>query len=196
MYYFSPSCRLHIPSRRRLRPNKSYDELIVKIFGDVKTLEQNEDTAIEVFNKKHNTVTRRTNKEVKRKVSHNYKEDRGNKRKPSIHVPNHILNFEPSPLVDFILRPHPIAHDVERLYRESIRTSKDIKISNLRTFLSKKLASNVPMQILIRMGSEYVSLEDDISLETIFTEMTDQKDNTSIPTLYYRRDVTADEKQR
>jgi hypothetical protein len=168
---------------------------MVKIFGDVEALEKDEDTAIETFNKKNNTVTRRTNQEVKRKATQNDRECRRNKRKPNIRLPDHILNVEPSPLVDFILRPYYLAHDVERLNREKLRTSKDIKISNLRQFLSKKLDLSLPVQILIKMGTLYVRLEDDTSLQTIITEIMDQKDKDSILMLYYKRDETVNEKE-
>ena len=164
----------------------------MKIFGDIKAMEDDEDTAIEAFNKKHNTVTRRKSKEIKRKATQSHREDRENKRKTNT---DHILNYEPSPLVDFILRPHPLVHDLERLNRESIRTSKDIKISNLRRFLSKKLDLNVPIQILIRMGSIYVSLEDDVSIETISSEVLNQKQEDSILTLYYKRGDTSDDQE-
>lgn len=119
-------------------------------------------------------------------------EDREKKRKTNT---DRLLNYEPSPLVDFILRPHPLVHDLQRLNRESIRTSKDIKISNLRRFLSQKLDLNVPIQIVIKMGSVYVSLEDDVSIETISTKVLNQKEEDSILTLYYKIDDSANEQE-
>lgn len=49
-----PSCRVHIPSRRSLRPDPNFDKLIVKIYGDVKTLELQEEKEIESFNRARN----------------------------------------------------------------------------------------------------------------------------------------------
>ena len=49
-----PSCRVHIPSRRNLCPDPNFDKLIVKIYGDVKALELQEEKDIESFNMARN----------------------------------------------------------------------------------------------------------------------------------------------
>eukprot|EP00566_Odontella_aurita_P026262 CAMPEP_0113546284 /NCGR_PEP_ID=MMETSP0015_2-20120614/11720_1 /TAXON_ID=2838 /ORGANISM="Odontella" /LENGTH=182 /DNA_ID=CAMNT_0000446721 /DNA_START=85 /DNA_END=633 /DNA_ORIENTATION=- /assembly_acc=CAM_ASM_000160 len=46
-----PSCRIHIPSRRSLRPDPNFDALIKNIYGDVDTLEKHEEKEIETLNK-------------------------------------------------------------------------------------------------------------------------------------------------
>ncbi len=49
-----PSCRVHIPSRRSLRPDKAYDSIMESIYGDIEVLEEREAKAIEEFNRKNN----------------------------------------------------------------------------------------------------------------------------------------------
>jgi len=50
--FFSPrnfiGSRVHIPSRRSLRPDPNFDKLIVKIYGDVKVLEKQEEKGIKI----------------------------------------------------------------------------------------------------------------------------------------------------
>jgi E3 ubiquitin-protein ligase RNF1/2 len=49
-----PSCRVHIPSRRSLRPDTTYDTIMEGIYGDIESLEAREAKDIEEFNKKNN----------------------------------------------------------------------------------------------------------------------------------------------
>eukprot|EP00521_Asterionellopsis_glacialis_P007349 CAMPEP_0195284470 /NCGR_PEP_ID=MMETSP0707-20130614/2654_1 /TAXON_ID=33640 /ORGANISM="Asterionellopsis glacialis, Strain CCMP134" /LENGTH=511 /DNA_ID=CAMNT_0040343819 /DNA_START=115 /DNA_END=1650 /DNA_ORIENTATION=- len=46
-----PSCRIHIPSRRSLRPDPKFDLLIQHICGDLDSLEQQEEKEIEHLNR-------------------------------------------------------------------------------------------------------------------------------------------------
>jgi len=49
-----PSCRIHIPSRRSLRPDPNFDHLIHSIYGDIEKLEKHEEKEIEMLNKTKN----------------------------------------------------------------------------------------------------------------------------------------------
>ena len=49
-----PSCRVHIPSRRSLRPDRTYDSIMEGIYGDIETLEDKEAKQIEDFNRRNN----------------------------------------------------------------------------------------------------------------------------------------------
>ncbi|KAL7464709.1 hypothetical protein ACHAXS_005052 [Conticribra weissflogii] len=49
-----PQCRVHIPSRRSLRPDKNFDELIKSIYGDLEKLEKYEEDEIAKLNKDKN----------------------------------------------------------------------------------------------------------------------------------------------
>ena len=49
-----PSCRVHIPSRRSLRPDLNYDAVMKKLFGDIEKLEMNEMKEIQIWNRRNN----------------------------------------------------------------------------------------------------------------------------------------------
>lgn len=49
-----PSCRIHIPTRRSLRPDPTFDTLIQKIYGDLEELEEKVEKEIERMNKLKN----------------------------------------------------------------------------------------------------------------------------------------------
>jgi len=49
-----PSCRVHIPSRRSLRPDPNFDSLIQTIFGNLQELELRQEKEIELLNKSRN----------------------------------------------------------------------------------------------------------------------------------------------
>ncbi|CEG41141.1 zinc finger domain containing protein [Plasmopara halstedii] len=46
-----PSCRIHIPSKRSLRPDTNFDALICKIYPNLAEFERNEDQIIEQINR-------------------------------------------------------------------------------------------------------------------------------------------------
>lgn len=74
-----PSCRIHIPSRRSLRPDKRYDELIRSILGDVDQVEEHSKLRSEQINRalfkslnqvqQHRRQKRREDQKLKRKTS-------------------------------------------------------------------------------------------------------------------------------
>lgn len=49
-----PSCRVHIPSRRSLRRDTSYDMIMEAIYGDIESLEEREAKEIAEYNRKNN----------------------------------------------------------------------------------------------------------------------------------------------
>ncbi len=49
-----PSCRVHIPSRRSLRPDRTYDMIMEAMYGDIESLERREEKEIEEFNRRNN----------------------------------------------------------------------------------------------------------------------------------------------
>ncbi|ETN02164.1 hypothetical protein PPTG_16796 [Phytophthora nicotianae INRA-310] len=62
-----PSCRIHIPSKRSLRPDANFDALIRKIHPNLAEFERNEDQIIEQLNRTrhfHNAYTESTRKGV------------------------------------------------------------------------------------------------------------------------------------
>ncbi|POM66530.1 MRNA polyadenylation-related protein [Phytophthora palmivora] len=62
-----PSCRIHIPSKRSLRPDTNFDALISKIHPNLAEFEAHEEQIIEQFNRSrhfHNAYTESTRKGV------------------------------------------------------------------------------------------------------------------------------------
>jgi E3 ubiquitin-protein ligase RNF1/2 len=57
-----PQCRIHIPSRRSLRPDVNFDNLIKSIYGDIEKLEKYEEEEVARANKK--TISDGKNKGV------------------------------------------------------------------------------------------------------------------------------------
>ena len=49
-----PSCRIHIPSRRSLRNDNNFEELMRSIYGDIETLQRQEAKEIELLNRTQN----------------------------------------------------------------------------------------------------------------------------------------------
>ena len=49
-----PTCRIHIPSRRSLRPDPNFDKLIQKNYGNIDVLEKVEEHEIKTLNKLKN----------------------------------------------------------------------------------------------------------------------------------------------
>lgn len=49
-----PSCRVHIPSRRSLRPDTTYDTIMEVMYGDIESLEAREADEIARFNRMNN----------------------------------------------------------------------------------------------------------------------------------------------
>jgi Uncharacterized conserved protein, contains RING Zn-finger len=204
-----PSCRVHIPSRRSLRPDLNYDEIMKKMFGDVDALENREAKQIETWNKNNNMNNASVQKrkfEISRQAQLRKKihgsKNRGNnstlngaeeKSDMSLGtvIRGGIINLEESKLVDFILRRHPQEKFVERLHRECIRTSEEITVGHLKKFLGMKLSytPHYHFEILITLqGDKLVALDDDITLRDIRNDMFDRH-NGPVLMLQYKRFV-------
>jgi len=63
-----PQCRIHIPSRRSLRPDTNFDELVQKIYGDVSSLEKYEEEENAQLNKQN--IKYYDAESVKRRILH------------------------------------------------------------------------------------------------------------------------------
>ena len=140
-----PSCRIHIPSRRSLRPDTNFDNLLASIYGDVQELEQIEEKKIELVNKRkymNNAYAESRARGIMQQATR-----RGNK-KPNLGKFGNQLKpksssgekVSESQLINFVLRRHPQERLVCRLQREYLRTSSDITILSLKKFLKVKLS--------------------------------------------------------
>ncbi|KAL3790862.1 hypothetical protein HJC23_004492 [Cyclotella cryptica] len=194
-----PQCRIHIPSRRSLRPDVNFDNLIKSIYGDIEKLEEYEEEEIEKLNRDRNAHNAYAESR-KRGVLHQVMQ-RNKRRNSSLEnallenaqssisqsvTSTSIVGLKESTLIDFILRRHPQEIVVDRLKREYIRTSHDMTIENLKVFLGKKLGyDQYPhFQILTTAGERTVALPDSVTLALIRRDICDNPDSEII--LYYR----------
>lgn len=187
-----PSCRVKIPSRRSLRPDKDYDKLLQSMFGDINKLEKYEQDEIETWNKNNmlnNSYAKRRKIEISKQAE--LRRNGGNRKSPtpmatlSIDpeekeesksfdetIPTGIRGLSKSSLVDFVLRKHPQEQDLRRLHRELLRTSNEITIGHLKKFLGQKLSypSVHHIQVLGKLSDDrVVALDDSLTLEEVET---------------------------
>lgn len=187
-----PSCRVHIPSRRSLRPDSSYDALMKKMFGDIDALENHEEKEIETWNRRNNMNNASVQKRMLQISRQAQMRKKGNNKNgesrvrdaanarvmPSVRmIPGGIKNLERSKLVDFILRRHPQEKNVERLQRECLRTSQELTIGHLKKFLGIKLSYQPcnHFRIFITLpGDKVVALDDKITLKDVRNDIFDR----------------------
>jgi len=226
-----PSCRVHIPSRRSLRPDYGFDLIIRNVYDgiNITALEDREAKEIEAFNKERNMnnayaesrkrgimqqtfARRKLNKTTKSTTAsssttsstttqqepssssrrqntknNNSEHERNGQQPPTSTVPTttkiRINNVEEyySPLMDFVLRRHAKEKIVDKLRREWIRTSEEIKIGQIKKFLGQKLNYQPwsHFQILTLIGGKLVALDDSIKLGHVFAIVCEASNNTN-----------------
>mmetsp|Transcript_25268 Transcript_25268/g.60747 ORF Transcript_25268/g.60747 Transcript_25268/m.60747 type:complete len:308 (+) Transcript_25268:42-965(+) len=186
-----PQCRIHIPSRRSLRPDTNFDKLIQSIYGDVGKLEEYEEEEIKKLNKKNMNNAYAES----RKQGILYQAEQRKKRtavptgamgESTHHTAKCVVGLKESPLIDFILRRHPQETDVDRLRKEYIRTCQDMTVERLKIFLSKKLdhSPHSDFQIMTIADDNVVILPNDITLALVRRDICDNPMNEII--LHYR----------
>lgn len=149
-----PTCRVHIPSKRSVRPDPAFDLLIKSIYGDVEKLEQYEEEETLRVNKEKN-MNNFTDQSRKLGIRQQSKQRKKHVNVPSSETesipssPSRVLGLEESPLIDFVLRRYPQESKVDRLIKEHIRTSRDINVETLKIFLAKKLSFSPPSQLQV-----------------------------------------------
>jgi len=233
-----PSCRVHIPSRRSLRPDLSFDDVIGKVYGvnDVAALEEEKALEIETLNRERNMNNaysesrklgimqqailrqRKISKGTKQStlssiaaLSHNPDSNASSSQASTIrrHYRSHNSNnavhrtsislrpAQPmvrvsklqdhsSPLVDFIVRRHPMEKAVDRLRKELLRTSKEMRVGQLKRFLGLKLSYEPwsHFQIYITVGGKSVVLDNSIKLARVFADVCGNNMDASLVFLY------------
>mmetsp|Transcript_31711 Transcript_31711/g.36988 ORF Transcript_31711/g.36988 Transcript_31711/m.36988 type:complete len:309 (+) Transcript_31711:55-981(+) len=198
-----PSCRVHIPSRRSLRPDKNYDSLMEGIYGDIETLEAREEKQIEVFNKKKNMNNAYSQSRDIKKLQQSNQWKKGNNKlkqeqqtrietitKPVKKIPRKtvkIYHLKESPLIEFVLRKHPLENSVPRLYRECIKVSQEMTVGHIKKFLGKKLAHQPwsHFQIAVNAGGRLSILDKSIKLREIRSEICDFQEGVMFTLQYF-----------
>lgn len=139
-----PTCRVHIPSKRSVRPDPAFDELLKSVYGDVEKVEQYEEEKTLRLNKEKN-MNNFTEHSRKLGIRQQSKQRKKHVNMPSPEAPSlpssssRVVGLEESPLIEFVLRRYPQENKVDRLVKEHIRTSRDITVEALKIFLGKKL---------------------------------------------------------
>lgn len=188
-----PQCRIHIPSRRSLRPDTNFDELIKSIYGDVEKLEKYEEEEITKSNKKNmnNAYAESRKRGILYQSEQRKKKTAG--APPAGILPEatpppvkRVTGLKKSPLIEFVLRRHPQETSVDRLKKEYLRTSQDITVKNMKIFLGKKLSyfPYTHFQIMTVADDNVVILPDDITLALVRRDICDNPMNEII--LHYR----------
>jgi len=229
-----PSCRVHIPSRRSLRPDISFDDVIGKVYGvnDVEAMEEEKALEIETLNRernmnnayaesrqlgimqqafarqrkgskpstfsqttssspnnnntssstsrRQNTINRSNSTAAQPAQQQEQQSSSPQSQQPMIRISK--LQDHSSPLIDFIVRKHPMEKVVDRLRKELLRTSKEMKVGQLKRFLGSKLNYQPwsHFQISIPMGGKLVTLDDSIKLACVFADVCDNNTDASL----------------
>lgn len=199
-----PSCRIHIPSRRSLRPDPNFDNLIQNIYGDIEKLEEYEEKKIENLNKAknmNNAYSESRKRGIMQQAIHRKKKLRESSSfsaSVSSPTPNNsgdrsapLSVTEPveeiiAPLIDFVLRRHPQETLVDNLKREYIRTSSSITIKHIKTFLSRKLEyePECHFQILTVVGDEGLIIDENLTMSEVHKDIYNSSDKNII--LHFR----------
>eukprot|EP00501_MAST-03F_sp_TOSAG23-6_P002340 GSMAST32.ASY1.ANO1.2442.1 assembled CDS len=158
-----PACRTHVPSRRSLRRDYNFDEMIAKIYPNLEEFERQEETFIAEINRTHNvrnaftescrqgmeaqTQARRAHRNCYNKVD---KKSRKEKTKASLKSTNRGTKHTfaardeiQKNQVWFLLLPHPVNPNLPNLEASYLRTSYDMKIHHIKRYLSLKLREHI-----------------------------------------------------
>eukprot|EP00571_Detonula_confervacea_P013387 CAMPEP_0172303306 /NCGR_PEP_ID=MMETSP1058-20130122/4852_1 /TAXON_ID=83371 /ORGANISM="Detonula confervacea, Strain CCMP 353" /LENGTH=306 /DNA_ID=CAMNT_0013014057 /DNA_START=38 /DNA_END=958 /DNA_ORIENTATION=- len=187
-----PQCRIHIPSRRSLRPDTNFDELINSLYGDIEKLEKYEEAEIKKLNKKN--MNNAYAESRKRGILHQAEQRKKRTSLPtgamgeSTHHPpaNRVIGLKESHLIEVVIRRHPQETTVDKLKKEYIRTSQDMTVERLKIFLGKKLgySPSSDFQIMTIADDNAVVLPNDITLALVRRDICDNPMNEII--LHYR----------
>ena len=190
-----PSCRIHVPSRRSLRPDPNFDALIARIYPDIDAFERYEERCIAAFHKnrpktvgvpvQQRPVPRRsfsspraprTTTPSAPPSSRPAPATTGTKRtapqrssSSSIKRGRPAVSQAPPTTVNFVLRVHPNETGVSGLEREYLETSDQLKVQHLKKFLGLKLKYS-PMddfELLIALDHQIVVLNENLTLAQI-----------------------------
>jgi len=198
-----PSCRVKCVSRRSLRRDPNFDEIINAIYPNLEEYEAALDAKVEEDNA-HNAVrlheegttaaksaAKRIQAERRSGGSSNKAHGRGpNKRarRDLTTVVSHDVEFS------FILRRHPLENKLQSLMKEYLKTSRLLTVRHLQKFLSMKLQwdSHVGIRLTtctcVVNGSSPEPLDKSLTLERVYNEHLDFQRH---PIVYYYLESSA-----
>jgi len=200
-----PSCRVKCVSRRSLRRDPTFDEIINAVYPDLEAYEAGLDAQIEMdnhenANRLHEEGTHAAKSAAKRIQAerrsnpHHSKISRGpggvnkRQRRELQTVVSHDVEFS------FILRRHPLENKLQSLMKEYLKTSRLLTVRHLQKFLSMKLQwdSHVGIRLTtctcVVNGSNPEPLDKTLTLERVYNEHLDFQRH---PIVYYYLDSSA-----
>ena len=185
-----PSCRIHVPSRRSLRPDPNFDALIASIYPDRAAFERYEERVMTAFNEQRRAASstvgdRRAIAQSRKRHAPPRAAPRPRAHKPAATAAT-AAAAPPANVVNFVLRVHPHETGVAGLSREYLSTSDQLKVSHLKKFLGMKLkyAPVEDFELLIALENQCVVLNDMITLGQIVSHFATGVDIEVI--LHYR----------
>lgn len=198
-----PSCRVKCVSRRSLRRDPNFDEVINSIYPNLEEYEAELDAKVEQDNASNavrlheegTTAAKSAAKRIQaeRHSGHSSKAHGGrgpNKRarRDLTSVVSHDVEFS------FILRRHPLENKLQSLMKEYLKTSRLLTVRHLQKFLSMKLQwdSHVGIRLTtctcVVNGSSPEPLDKGLTLERVYNEHLDFQRH---PIVYYYLESSA-----
>eukprot|EP00656_Telonema_subtile_P009280 TRINITY_DN14361_c0_g1_i4.p1 TRINITY_DN14361_c0_g1~~TRINITY_DN14361_c0_g1_i4.p1 ORF type:complete len:305 (+),score=65.36 TRINITY_DN14361_c0_g1_i4:109-1023(+) len=200
-----PSCRVKCVSRRSLRRDPNFDEIINAIYPNLEEYEAHLDAEIEAGNTQNaarlhdegtvaaKAAAKRIQSERRTYPSHHSKISRGpgvnsKQRRELQTVVSHDVEFS------FILRRHPLENKLQSLMKEYLKTSRLLTVRHLQKFLSMKLQwdSHVGIRLTtctcVVNGSNPEPLDKTLTLERVYNEHLDFQRH---PIVYYYLESSA-----
>eukprot|EP00934_Nitzschia_sp_Nitz4_P007305 Nitzschia sp. Nitz4//scaffold48_size128905//119719//120624//NITZ4_003622-RA/size128905-snap-gene-0.65-mRNA-1//-1//CDS//3329553048//7295//frame0 len=181
-----PSCRKPIPSRRSLRRDKKFDDIINGMMGTAQDRQHTEEVrgledAKHIINLQKAIVSKKQmdrSKLPKPCASGGDSANTTSKHKTivGLEIPSHI-HIE--------LRRHPEETTVDRLKRPFLTLRNDVKISFLKGFLKKKLEDR-EYELTSKLDDESVVLDDKLTLADTKNALFPTRSQKSILVLKYR----------
>eukprot|EP00658_Telonema_sp_P-2_P030527 TRINITY_DN23023_c0_g1_i5.p1 TRINITY_DN23023_c0_g1~~TRINITY_DN23023_c0_g1_i5.p1 ORF type:complete len:249 (-),score=54.39 TRINITY_DN23023_c0_g1_i5:299-1003(-) len=200
-----PSCRVKCVSKRSLRRDPTFDEIINKLYPNLEKYEADLDASIEADNatnaaRLHAEGTSAAKAAAKRLAAERrsnpqpVKINRGpagaskRQRRELQTVVSHDVEFS------FILRRHPLENKLHSLMKEYLKTSRLLTIRHIQKFLSMKLqweshgGIRLTTCTCVVNGSQPEPLEKTLTLERVYNEHLDFQRH---PIVYYYLESSA-----
>lgn len=182
-----PCCKLHIPSRRSLRPDDNFKRLITKLFPSLKDYEEKEQRHTELLNRNRMTqgfnlaaekifsTQKQRRSTVHRRVGAGVRSMEGtktgmkHKRDRQVDAPEHAGKQGQNGTVTFILIRHPHEKTLQVLPRQYLRSSSKLLVRHVKKFIGVKLDCSDfdKVEIVVRARDKAVVLDETFSLSDI-----------------------------
>jgi len=147
------------------RDDANFDTLIEKIYPNRADLEEQEARLVDQAKEHSKIVSENRKRALERQLELNKGPKRRRQRRTDAEPTTTDDDVDAPELVNFSLTRHPSESSVGVLQRPYLRTSSDIKVHHLKSFLRARLNQlGKAFEIMILQGNGAVVLDDDVSL--------------------------------